>query len=110
MSKAVEDVLLERQRQIVEEGFDHDHDDQHTFGEIAFAGACYAVSGAVPEDQRGKDDRLMAVVQFIWPKAWGWGWWTPKDRRRDLVRSAALIIAEIERLDRLSTPHTPTGE
>jgi hypothetical protein len=27
-------------------------------------------------------------------------WWKPKDRRRDLVRAAALIIAEIERLDR----------
>lgn len=36
----------------------------------------------------------------------GLGWpfpprsWKPKDRRRDLVRAAALLVAEIERLDR----------
>ncbi|NSZ57813.1 hypothetical protein FY145_07185 [Agrobacterium tumefaciens] len=103
MSKAVADVLLERQRQIVDEGFDHAHDDEHTGGEIAFAAACYAISGAVPEDNRGKDDRLLAVIQFVWPKAWAFTWWSPKDRRRDLVRSAALIVAEIERIDRAST-------
>jgi len=34
--------------------------------------------------------------------AWPWDpkWWKPKDRRRDLVRAAALIIAEIDRHDR----------
>lgn len=34
----------------------------------------------------------------VWP--WDWAWWKPKNPRRDLVRAAALIIAEIERLDR----------
>jgi len=31
--------------------------------------------------------------------AWAREWWKPKDRRRDLIRAAALIVAEIERLD-----------
>jgi hypothetical protein len=35
-----------------------------------------------------------------WP--WEDKWWKPKDRRRDLVRAGALIVAEIERLDRLA--------
>jgi hypothetical protein len=34
----------------------------------------------------------------LWP--WHDDWWKPKDRRRDLIRAAALIVAEIERLDR----------
>ena len=38
---------------------------------------------------------------FGWPHTWDASWWKPKDRRRDLVRAGALIIAEIERLDRL---------
>jgi hypothetical protein len=39
------------------------------------------------------------------PQQWPWlsKWWKPKDRRRDLVRAAALVIAEIERLDRASS-------
>lgn len=35
-----------------------------------------------------------------WPLSWAKSWLKPKDRRRDLIRAAALIIAEIERLDR----------
>ncbi|AKQ30008.1 TPA: hypothetical protein JI225_05075 [Acinetobacter baumannii] len=29
-----------------------------------------------------------------------WSYWKPKSPRQDLVRAAALLIAEIERLDR----------
>ena len=39
-------------------------------------------------------------VPNFWPIAWEDKWWKPKNPRRDLVRAAALIIAEIERLDR----------
>lgn len=102
MSKAIEDVTAERQRQIDVEDFSHEHDDEHVKGEMAFAAACYAISGAVPEEERGKSNELLAMVQFIWPKTWGLTWWTPKNRRRDLVKAAALIIAEIERIDRSS--------
>jgi len=34
------------------------------------------------------------------------GWWKPKGPRRDLIRAAALIVAEIERIDR----RAPTPE
>lgn len=45
-------------------------------------------------DQLGRDGHV--------PPTWPWGaeWWKPKEPRRDLVRAGALIIAEIERLDR----------
>jgi hypothetical protein len=37
------------------------------------------------------------------PPKWDRDSWKPKDRRRNLVRAAALLIAEIERLDRRET-------
>lgn len=35
-----------------------------------------------------------------WP--WDAKWWKPKNTRRDLVRAGALIVAELERMDRES--------
>ena len=96
----LDEIAAERRRQIEVEGWGPEHDDEHDEGEMAFAAACYAISGGVPENQRGKSDRLIAAIQFVWPTQWEWKWWKPKDRRRDLIRAAALIVAEIERLDR----------
>jgi len=77
------DVLEERARQVSVEGWDPDHDDEvHDDGELARAAACYALGEAGD----------------LWP--WDIRWWKPKDRRRDLVRAGALIVAEIECLDR----------
>jgi len=87
MSQAEIDVLAERQRQIFEEGHDEAHDDLWTGGELAEAGASYALASHKP-----------ARAPIEWP--WESGWWKPKDRRRNLVRAGALIIAEIDRLDR----------
>lgn len=94
-SKAAVDVLAERRRQVEEEGWTPEHDDQHDAGEIAGAAASYAAyrSHTKPETIMGYD-----VIEMLWP--WARKWWKPKDRRRDLVRAGALIIAEIERLDR----------
>lgn len=100
---AVRDVIAERERQECKEGWTVAHDDEHTDGSLAQAAACYALAYqdfvdcnfvANPEDEN--DFKIPA----LWPKSWAGRWWKPKDRRRDLVRAAALIIAEIERLDR----------
>ena len=82
-SAALDDVAAERSRQVSREGWTLEHDDSHDRGEMAFAAACYVL-----EDTRH------------WP--WDMKWWKPKNRRRDLVRAAALLVAEIERLDRTS--------
>lgn len=57
---------------------------------MAKAAACYALQSAAPGNH---GDYLR-----FWP--WDSSWWRPKDARRDLVRAAALLLAEIERLDR----------
>jgi uncharacterized coiled-coil protein SlyX len=86
---AIRDIMAERARQQSVEGWTPEHDDEHVRGEIASAAAAYAVAGL----EGGE-----AISIGIWP--WSREWWKPKDRRRDLVRAGALIVAEIERLDR----------
>lgn len=110
LTKAAQDVLAERQRQISKEGWHHDHDDGHNHGEMALAAACYAMFASVSDEAREatdlpgdltKDGRTIhgwSAWLEIWP--WARSWWKPKDRRFDLVRAGALILAEIERLDR----------
>lgn len=102
---AVADVVAERQRQIGGEGWDYDHDDRHTSGELLFAAAAYCENVGQAQLLGFGDDT--AQVQHV-PQYWPWSlqWWKPKNRRRDLVRAAALLVAEIERLDRASPPST----
>ncbi|CUJ54388.1 hypothetical protein [Achromobacter sp. 2789STDY5608628] len=87
---AARDVLAERQRQISVEGWTPDHDDQYWKGQLASAAGCYAMfTLAYPAGE---------PVSY-WP--WLPGWWKPSaEPRRNLVKAGALILAEIERLDR----------
>lgn len=87
----IEEIAAERKRQIEQEGWSSEHDDSHEDGELAHAAACYSI-GIRPETRGWK----------LWP--WSDHWWKPKGRRRDLIRAAALIVAEIERLDRKDRP------
>ncbi|TIM24745.1 MAG: hypothetical protein E5Y74_00680 [Mesorhizobium sp.] len=95
VNRAIRDIAIERQRQIDAEGWTPAHDDMHSGGEMVHAAACYAMEAAAHEGER--DPRNP-------PETWPWSaqWWKPKNRRHDLVRAAALIAAEIERLDRLA--------
>ena len=84
------DVLDERFRQISAEGWTTDHDDQHDTGEMAKAAATYALHSTGAYGKRA----------LTWP--WSPSWWKPTTPRHDLVKAAALIIAEIERIDRIA--------
>lgn len=88
-SRGVRDVIVERRRQINIEGWSSHHDDQHSYGEMSLAAGCYAMFG-------------LCFNAGDPPKYWPWDkqWWKPSDKRRNLVKAAALIIAEIERIDR----------
>jgi len=113
MSRAALDVVDERRRQVAAERWTVKHDDAHVAGELAAAAACYATnasvasrfvaSGSIPANRIDA-----AVGRCEAPPGWPWSsrWWKPKGRRRDLVRAAALIIAEIERLDRAAERET----
>ena len=92
VSAAARDVLAERQRQISVEGWTPEHDDEHSSGELALAAACYALVANQPLERKAP------MCPGSWP--WRYEWWKPSDRRRDLIKAGALILAEIERLDR----------
>lgn len=93
-------ILMERIRQINEEGWTAEHDDKHTKGELAIAGASYAWPSPRPLD-----------IKLAWP--WDKKWWKPstiygidpkarfEGRIRELVKAGALVAAEIDRLQRV---------
>lgn len=87
---AIEDVAAERQRQTTVEGWTPEHDDEHDRGELAAAAACYL-----------HHDSFLG----LWP--WDFSWFKPTNRRRDLVKAGALIVAEIERIDRAAASGQP---
>lgn len=84
---AVYDVLSERNRQMTSEGFSEEHDDTHVNGEIARGAASYALYSTDP-----------AMAGLIWP--FENESFKPVDPRANLIKAAAMIIAEIERIDR----------
>lgn len=87
-------IERERNRQLLDEGFNCVRDDKYINEELALA----TVSYAMPPRKRSFD------WQFIyWP--WDEKWWkpTPKDRVRELAKAGALIAAEIDRLLRIKS-------
>ena len=89
---AWQDVMDERGRQMAVEGWTPEHDDAYQSRDLAAAAACYAmIAGAHRRE-------VFSAPPIGWP--WAKSWWKPTDPRRDLVKAGALILAEIERLDR----------
>lgn len=102
-NSAIEDIAAERQRQIETEGWTPEHDDVHADGgELSRAAACYAAHASafqrVTVDLTAYRTADPARHDYGWP--WSSSWWKPSTPRRDLVKAGALIVAEIERLDR----------
>jgi hypothetical protein len=102
--QAQADVLAERSRQISTEGWTPEHDDSHTDGSLAMAAAAYAAYAGVTKDQHINYTDYTPGKGVYRPETWPWdwelSWWKPTTRRRDLVKAGALILAELERLDR----------
>lgn len=95
-TRAYADVYRERMRQLSTEGFSRERDDGYQKGELAAAAGTYAL--------HAHDDHpsMMVGAPAWWP--WITKWWKPStDPRRNLVKAGALILAEIERLDRAAT-------
>lgn len=102
-STALRDIAAERLRQRDVEGWAPEHDDAHDKGELAKAAAAYATVAAMSDGLRDCVSGSYSIendstLRHLWP--WARSDWKPKTRRHDLVRAGALILAEIERLDR----------
>lgn len=100
MTDAIEQIRLERKRQVEKEGWSHEHDDSHDNCQLAMAAAAYAS----PTQLYSKEELYVGRISFVdaWPfegeSLDGKG---GKTRRQQLIVAAALIVAEIDRLDRL---------
>jgi len=83
-------IAGERERQITEEGWSNQHDDQeHYYGELALAGAAYATCA-------NEDLKDTKHAPSFWP--WRVEDWKPSDDPvRNLEKAGALIAAEIDR-------------
>jgi hypothetical protein len=111
LTDAALDILAERERQQSVEGWTPEHDDSHKDGALAKAAEIYAwpTKNALKLAEISDDGVSLKDPWPWWDEpanlrgaTWSKAWYKPKDRRHDLVRSAALLIAEIERLDRIS--------
>jgi hypothetical protein len=96
-SEAMIDVLAERRRQIDMEGWTTAHDDAYSKNELQRAAMCYLMLPASDA----------SLPHALWP--WDFKWWRPTTYRRNLVKAGALILAEIERIDR-ATPATEQAQ
>lgn len=113
MTTATELIAAERQRQIDEEGYDPAHDVLHDDGALVRAAIAYAAAGiglrVFEEKTVGLADGTALGVSFTDPFPWqprddrrisnSYRTLSPEERRLDLlVKAAALIAAEIDRL------------
>jgi hypothetical protein len=102
MMKAGHDLISkERMRQIDEEGWTKEHDqDEHTGGDLLLAGLSYGLD--VVTRLKLKDSDYEKTAKRAGEKLWPWDekWWkpTPDNDVRQLVKAGALIAAEIDRL------------
>lgn len=95
MDKVLADIKRKRQRQVVVHGRSRLHDDLHTDGEIAIA--------AIPYIQSAYMEKLGLTAEEL-GVFWPWVNEPPKlaqPRRELLLNAAALLVADIERLDRI---------
>lgn len=96
--KAIDSFTRERARQVVNHGFKTVGDDAYVDSQLADAASCYALGADY--DRAGKPSAL-------WRWAFPLSWWKPspdnepQNRKRDIEKAGALLIAEWERLDRL---------
>lgn len=108
MNKVLEDIRIERLHQI-EKGYDAAHDDRDEKGAHAQAAAYYATCGHYQRKWYGYSEtpstEMEDLCEYSEENSTGYPW--PSETRSveyspraNLVKAAALIVAEIERIDR----------
>ena len=105
---AIELIKSERDRQVSVKKFSIFADDRYRSGELIDAALSYSTAAA--KQARGHDQPVLKGMAASGEVPWPWQdhWWKPSnDPIRNLVKAAALIAAEIERLQRVEESNTP---
>ncbi len=100
ISKFTQMFSDERHRQITEEGWTPEHDDEHVNGELSDAAACYAATENIYFPKKIFFIFTRFIPLFPWNK-YAWYKKQKHDRKRQLIIAGALLIAELERLERV---------
>lgn len=104
MSSGIELIAAERERQITAEGWTPDHDDKHDCFEITDAAMCYlSVAGPVSAGAKIGDIKPYNLDFTTGEPQWPWeeeSWKPSQNPIHNLVKAGALIVAEIERIQR----------
>lgn len=101
-TRAVKDILSERFRQKNVKKYNEMNDDLYEQNELLRAAQSYlnhVVGRGWVYDSENHSKYVEEDVPDFFP--WENVYWKPKNPRQDLIRVAALIIAEIERMDRV---------
>lgn len=93
-------IETERKRQIEVEGWDEEHDEDHTSMCLTTAAVSYALDVAAEHADVAKSWKEIFKKHSVelWPFDLEWYKPTPTDPVRQLVKAGALIAAEIDRL------------
>lgn len=109
----IQEINAERERHAEVEGWTPEHDDEHDDGQMAMAAACYAdprnlvvwqeaESAFLSGNDGGRGDRKLLPEGYY--SAWPWDdEWDKRQKhgqKRRLIIAGALIVAELERLER----------
>lgn len=87
------EIAAERERQIEQKGWSLEHDDEHKLGELGCAAIPF-IQANIPELLGLTDEELQVFWPFTSPFK------PDRNPRRNLVKAAALLVAELERIDR----------
>jgi hypothetical protein len=95
-------IAAERERQVSEEGWTAEHDDEHAQGELAVCAACYVIGQSAYYARAAQNAATPDGESRLFPWPFELTSWkpTPDDRIRELTKAGALIAAEIDRLQR----------
>lgn len=105
-SKALQAVIAERRRQQSDEGWTPEHDDGHVNDEIAAMAAYYAMPVGARDWPASETGYGATFGEAIRPEGWQA---KESDRWDELVKAGALVLAELERLERADAVSTGGG-
>ena len=104
-SSALTSIAMERKRQADEEGYSFSHDDEHRFGELAINAALLAIQHVdAPVARRAGLIPAVGLEGYAIRDPWGLirkhGGGKATSHYRRLTIAGALLVAEMERLER----------
>jgi hypothetical protein len=101
--KVLREVLDERNRQINSKGYDEHHDNVYTQNELIRAADSY-VSNVIQRGWVYNENNPEKYQKEEVPEYFPFDdcFWKPENPRKDLVKAVAMLIAELERIERMS--------